>query len=93
MLNNFDLFVEFYEKVKASESIAEVLKEYGGSSVYIPSYKSTYRNQDMLDEYLKGAKEGKSNTLIIREIAAKYSLSYNSVSAIIKELKQPPLFE
>ncbi|MBE2986636.1 DNA-binding protein [Campylobacter sp. RM12920] len=92
MLSNFDLFVEFYQKVKDSEDIAEVLKEYGGSSIYVPSYKSTYRNADILDEYEQSIKDGKSSTAAIREIAAKHNLSYNSVSAIIRELKEPALF-
>ena len=93
MINNFDLFVEFYNKVKESSDISEIIKEYGGASIYVPSYKGTFRNYDILKEYEEGIELGKPRPVVIREIAAKHSLSYNSVCAITKEIREPSLFE
>ena len=93
MINNFDLFVEFYNKVKESSDISEIIKEYGGASIYVPSYKATFRNQDILRQYDEGIKLGKPRPVVIREIAAKHNLSYNSVCAITKELREPSLFD
>jgi len=92
MINNFDLFVEFYNKVKESSDISEIIKEYGGASIYVPSYKGTFRNYDILKEYEEGIRLGKPRPVVIREIAAKHNLSYNSVCAITKELREPSLF-
>ncbi len=93
IINNFDLFVEFYNCVKESESMADVLKEYGGANIYVPSYKSTFRNRDILDEYKEELKSGKPGAVIIRELSAKHGLSYNSISSIVKENRQPSLFD
>lgn len=87
MINSFDIFAEFYNRVKESESMADIIKEYGGANIYVPSYKGTFRNYDILKEYEEGIKLGKSSPVVIREIAAKHSLSYNSVCAIIKEIR------
>ena len=87
MINSFDIFAEFYNRVKESESMADIIKEYGGANIYVPSYKGTFRNYDILKEYEEGIKLGKSSPVVIRELAAKHSLSYNSVCAIIKEIR------
>ena len=93
MINNFDIFAEFYNRVKESESMADIIKEYGGANIYVPSYKGTFRNYDILKEYEEGIKLGKSSPVVIREIATKHNLSYNSVCAITKELREPSLFD
>ena len=87
MINSFDIFAEFYNRVKESEGMADIIKEYGGANIYVPSYKGTFRNYDILKEYEEGIKLGKSSPVVIREIATKHSLSYNSVCAIIKEIR------
>ena len=48
MINSFDIFAEFYNRVKESESMADIIKEYGGANIYVPSYKGTFRNYDIL---------------------------------------------
>ena len=93
MINSFDIFAEFYNRVKESESMADIIKEYGGANIYVPSYKGTFRNYDILKEYEEGIKLGKPRPVVIREIAAKHNLSYNSVCAITKELREPSLFD
>ena len=41
MINSFDIFAEFYNRVKESENMADIIKEYGGANIYVPSYKGT----------------------------------------------------
>jgi len=79
MITTKELFEEFYKYVKESNNIGEVLKEYGGSSIYLPSYKSTYRNDDIIEEYKKGA--------TVRELSKKYDISTTAIYAITKELR------
>jgi len=87
MINSFDIFAEFYNRIKESESMADIIKEYGGANIYVPSYKGTFRNYDILKDYEEGIKLGKQSPVVIREIATKHNLSYNSVCTIIKEIK------
>ena len=79
MITNKELWEEFYQQIKDSENISDIVKEYGGSSVYVPSYKSTYRNDDIIEDYEKG--------LTIKELAKKYDLSETGVYRITKELR------
>ena len=81
IINNFELFVEFYERIKKSANQSEILKDFGGANIYIPSYKATFRNDDIRKE---GLKAGKTKTILIRELAAKFDLSYSTISKIIK---------
>ncbi|MBE3606103.1 DNA-binding protein [Campylobacter sp. RM13119] len=92
MLSNYELFVEFYSRIKESEDISEIIKEYGGANIYVPSYKTTFRNDDIANEYDTLVKNGKSVSIAIRELATKHNLSYNSIQTIIKEAKEPSLF-
>ncbi|WP_298026852.1 Mor transcription activator family protein [uncultured Campylobacter sp.] len=84
IINNFELFVEFYERIKKSANQSEILKDFGGANIYIPSYKATFRNDDIRKEYKEGLKAGKTKTILIRELAAKFDLSYSTISKIIK---------
>ena len=93
MINSFDLFAEFYNRVKESENMADIIKEYGGASIYVPSYKATFRNQDILRQYDEGIRAGKNSPVVIRELAQAHNLSYNTISSITKEAREPSLFE
>ena len=93
MINSFDIFAEFYNRVKESENMADIIKEYGGASIYVPSYKATFRNQDILRQYDEGIRAGKNSSVVIRELAQAHNLSYNTISSITKEAREPSLFE
>ncbi|AQW85463.1 hypothetical protein CPIN18021_1079 [Campylobacter pinnipediorum subsp. caledonicus] len=92
MLNNLDLFENFFYDVKKCEDMSEILKAYGGSSIYVPSFKNTYRNNEIVDEYLTLLNSGVENSLAIRQIAKKHNLSVNSVYNITKDAREPRLF-
>ena len=79
MVNNKEIFEEFYRFCK-EHSIEEVIKEYGGGEIYVPSYKSTHRDEEIYKRY----KSGES----LRVLAREYNLSISRVRAIIRRYKQ-----
>jgi Mor family transcriptional regulator len=80
-MTEFDEFFEFAN----THSKEEVIKYYGGASLYIPSFKSTFRNQKIVDMY----REGHSIEVIARE----FELSRVRVRELIRALEpiQPSL--
>ncbi len=92
MVSTVDIFEEFFKKVKECDSISDIYKEYGGSSIYVPSYKSVCRNEDILAEYDAMLRVGKGGSATIRTLANKYDLSVSQVYAITKEIREPSLF-
>ena len=83
-----EMFEEFYDFVRENP-IEEVIKTYGGGSIYIPSYKLMYRDRDLIADWEAG--------MDIREMMRKYSLSANRIWEIINahkksNPKQPSLF-
>jgi len=93
MITTVDIFEEFFQKVKQSESISDIYREYGGSSIYVPSYKSVCRNEDILKDYDKAISNGESISQAIRKIANEYDLSVSQVYAITKDVREPSLFD
>lgn len=88
-LTNFDLFKEFYNFVTNPQNdINATIKEFGGSSFYIPSHKTTIRN----DEIIKHYKQNLGQTGIIKKLAREHDLSEAQVYAITKEVREPSLF-
>lgn len=93
MVTTVELFEEFFNKIKECDSITDIYKEFGGSSIYVPSYKSVCRNEEILNEYEALTKEGAGGSGIIRRLASKYDLSVSQVYAITKERREPSLFD
>ena len=88
-ITNFDLFEEFYNfATDPNNTINDVIKEFGGSSLYIPSSKTTIRNNEIITEY----KENIKKKGIIKELCRKHNLSEAQVYAITKEIREPRLF-
>jgi len=83
-LSNFEVFEAFVAFTKESESLDEILKEYGGSQLYIPSYKTISRNDDVIKDYLEG--------MSIQDLRRKYELSNNRIYEITREVREPKLF-
>lgn len=82
MITTLEQFKELLQFAEGKD-IKEVLKEWGGSSLYIPSYKSTFRDDDIREEFKSGTNIG--------EICRKYSVSRKQLDRIVnqnKKLKQ-----
>lgn len=82
------LLLEICERFKNGLSWEQVLREYGGVSIYVPKVSPTAR-----EEILRGY-----NGYNTAFLAHKYNLTQNSVRAIVKEgLKdnknEPSLFD
>ena len=77
VVTNMELFEELFNMIQGGASIIEVLEEWGGSSIYIPSMKSTFRNELILRDYKNG--------MALRELAKKYSLSLSQIYNLTKE--------
>jgi len=92
MVTTVELFEEFFQKIKECDSIIDIYKEFGGSSIYVPSYKSVCRNEEILNEYEAMLKDGRSGSGIIRKLASKYDLSVSQIYAITKDIREPSLF-
>ena len=79
-VDSYEIFEEFFRRVKAAEDIEEVIREYGGSSIYVPSYKNTHRNERIYKMWLDGVD--------IRTICREFELSESRVRGIIKDMRQ-----
>lgn len=75
-MNTIDMFEYFIEYVKKNP-IEDIIKEWGGGNIYIPSFKSTYRDTAILNLYNQGTH--------IKDIAKEFNLSISRVRAIIKK--------
>jgi Mor family transcriptional regulator len=82
MITNYDLFVLFLDDCKGM-SEAEVIKNWGGSSIYVPSYKNTHRNGEIIKRY----KEAQDKVGVIREIAKEFNIGAAQVYTITKEVR------
>lgn len=84
-ISNLELVEEFVKFVKNSTSFSEVLKEYGGCSVYIPSYKTVYRNDDIRAKYLQMRKDKSKNIAMI--LAKEYDVTTRQIYSITQDLR------
>lgn len=84
-VSNYDLFEDFYNFVADGASIKEAVKEYGGSSMYIPSFKTAFRDDEIRDKYTELQEQGA--TRIVRTLSREYELSEVQIYAITKDLR------
>lgn len=83
-ITNLDLVEELVSFVKEpTNDLKEVLKEYGGSTFYIPSYKTIYRNEQILKDY----EEHQYKTGIYKELSRKYEISERQIQTITKPIR------
>lgn len=88
-VTNYDLFEDLFNLIKKTDcTIADVIKEHGGSSLYIPSYKTTLRNDEIIKEYKKRQGERR----LAKKLAKDFDLSEAQILLITKHLREPSLF-
>ena len=75
MLSNKDIFEHFIEYAK-THTIEEIIEEFGGGHIYIPSYKSTFRDAQILKLYKQG--------ISLKKLKRKFNLSESRIRSIIK---------
>ncbi|WP_257398784.1 Mor transcription activator family protein [Campylobacter lari] len=94
MLSNSEYFDYFIDFVKNNDK-REILKEFGGGNIYIPSYKTLMRDEELKQDFKILIKQGLTTKNASVECAKKYDLSLNAVYLITKELREnlePSLF-
>lgn len=94
MLTNNEYFDYFIDFVKNNEK-REILKEFGGANIYIPSYKTLMRDEELKEDFKTLIKQGLTTKAASNKCAKKYDLSLNAVYLITKELREnlePSLF-
>lgn len=85
IVSNYELFEELFIQIQAGATIKEILKEHGGASIYIPSFKTIFRDEEIREKYLR-LKELK--TIRIANLLAKeYDLSLPQIYSITKDLR------
>ena len=74
-VTNYDLFEDLFHFIKNPDvEISDVIKEHGGSSQYIPSYKTNIRNDEICEECPKELTQEvvKATKHFMETIGAKY---------------------
>ena len=95
MLSNLEYFEYFLDFVKKNEK-KQILKEFGGANIYIPSYKSILRDEELKNTFTELVKKGLSSKEAVLRCAKEYGLSVNACYLITKEIRaklEPSLFE
>ncbi len=88
-ISKLELFEELFKFIKQdSVTMEQTIKEFGGSSYYIPSYKTTCRNDELLDEYKNRLGENK----LIKKLSRKYNLSEAHVYLLTKPVRESSSF-
>jgi len=84
-VTNKDIFEEFTRRIREDGATDnELMKEYGGMPIFIPSWNLNGRNSVILDDYKKG--------LTPTELKFKFNLSLGRIYEIIKDAREPSLF-
>jgi Mor family transcriptional regulator len=85
-VTNLDIFREFTRRIREDgASDEELMQEYGGMPIYVPSWKLNGRNDEIIKDYLE-------NKLNAKQLAMKYSLSGSQIYEIINKVRTPQLF-
>ncbi len=88
-LTNLDLFEDLFDFIKQKDiKLDDVIKEFGGSTYYIPSYKTTLRNDEIIKEYRKHLGE----TGLVKRLARDHNLTERQIYDITKGVRNPTLF-
>jgi len=84
-ITNKDIFTDFTRRIREGASDEEIMQEYGGMPIYVPSWCMNGRNDEIIKDYIE-------NKLSPKELKLKYALSLSRIYEIIGEAREPPLF-
>lgn len=92
MVSNIEIFRELFERIKKGASEKEILQEFGGSNIYIPSYKTIWRDEDIFAAYQTLQKANTTQKKIMLTLKQQFDLSEQQLYRIISDKSQPSLF-
>lgn len=85
-VTNKDIFEEFCRRIREDNTTdEELMKEYGGMPIYVPSWCMNGRNSEIIRDYQESG-------LSPKELAMKYCLSLSRIYEIIDTARNPSLF-
>lgn len=84
-ITNKDIFEDFTRKVREGMSDEDLMQEYGGMPIYVPSWCMNGRNGEIIRDY-------QESQLSPKELAMKYRLSLSRIYEIIDTARNPSLF-
>jgi len=85
-VTNLDIFREFARRIREDRATdEELMQEYGGMPIYVPSWQLNGRNDEIIKDYTE-------NKLSPKALKMKYSLSLSRIYEIIGEVRTPQLF-
>jgi hypothetical protein len=84
-ITSLDLVEEFVKFIKSGASLDEVTKEYGGCAIYIPSYKTVYRNDEIRAKYIT-MRDSKSKHIALH-LAREYDVTTRRIYTITQDLR------
>lgn len=92
MVSNVEIFDELFERIQRGASRKEILQEFGGSNIYIPSYKTILRDDDIFATYQTLQKSETTQKRIMLTLSQQFNLSEQQLYKIIADKSQPSLF-
>lgn len=85
VVTNKDIFEEFTRRIREDGATDdELMEEYGGMPIYVPSWNLNGRNNLIIQDFKDG--------LNPKALKFKYNLSLGRIYEIIKDVREPGLF-
>lgn len=84
-ISNKDIFEDFTRRIREGATDEDMMREYGGMPIYVPSWCMNGRNDEIIKDYTE-------NKLSPKELKLKYALSLSRIYEIIGEAREPSLF-
>lgn len=83
-VTNKDIFEEFTRRIREDNATdEELMEEYGGMPIYVPSWNLNGRNDIIIADHKDG--------LTPKDLKFKYNLSLGRIYEIIKGVREPTL--
>ena len=81
-LTNLEIFELFCDLIRGGATNEELMKEYGGSSIPVPSYKLHGRDDEIRRKFVEEHHDPK-------ELARQYDLSLSQIYRILEPVRKP----
>ena len=87
-----EIFASFYEEIKRSTSIEEVIRDWGGISISVPAYRGKWRDTGIVEYYRSlDPTQGVKHRMV--QTAREFGVSTRKVKSLIPpEAREPNLF-
>lgn len=92
MVSNVEIFDEMFNRIQSGATKKEILQDFGGANIYVPSYKTILRDDELFEEYKKLREAGLTQKKIMLMLKQKFDLSEQQLYRIIADKSQPSLF-